>query len=68
MLQGSSGDQHEAAERLADAIEATAHGYAALLTDQPGSPDPADIDRVAGHAANGTRALILGRTALQTVG
>ena len=55
----------EAAERLADAIEATAHGYAALLTDQPGSPDPADINRAAGHAANATCALIHGRAALQ---
>jgi AcrR family transcriptional regulator len=58
----------EAAELLADAIEATAHGYAALLMDQPGSPDPADIDRAAGQAANATRALISGRAALRRTG
>jgi AcrR family transcriptional regulator len=58
----------EAAVLLADAIEATAHGYAALLTDQPGSPDPADIDRAAGQAANATRALISGRAALRRTG
>ena len=54
----------DAAEELTDAIEATAHGYAALLTDQPGSPDPADIDHAAAQAANATRALIRGRAAL----
>lgn len=54
----------ELAAELADAIEATAHGYAALLTDRPGAPGPADIDRTAGQAANATRALIRGRAAL----
>jgi len=54
-----------AADQLADAIEATAHGYAALLTDQPGSPDPAAIDRAAAQAARATLALIRGRAALQ---
>ena len=54
-----------AADLLADAIEATAHGYAALLTDQPGSPDPAAIDRAAAQAARATLALIRGRAALQ---
>jgi AcrR family transcriptional regulator len=54
----------DAAEQLADAIEATAHGYAALLTDQPGAPDPADVDRAAEQAASATRALIHGRAAL----
>ena len=58
----------EAAEQLTDAIEATAHGYAALLTDQPGLPDPADIDRAARQAANATRALISGRAALRPTG
>lgn len=53
-----------AADQLADAIEATAHGYAALLTDQPGAPDPADVDRAAEQAASATRALIHGRAAL----
>ena len=60
------GGDARAAERLADAIEATAHGYAALLTDQPGLPDPADIDRAAEQAANATRALIRGRAALSS--
>lgn len=58
----------DAAEQLTDAIEATAHGYAALLTDQPGSPDPAEIDRAARQAANATRALIEGRAALGLTG
>jgi AcrR family transcriptional regulator len=54
----------DGAEQLADAIEATAHGYAALLTDQPGPPDPGDVNRVAKQAAGATRALIQGRAAL----
>jgi AcrR family transcriptional regulator len=58
----------DAAEQLAEAIEATAHGYAALLTDQPGSPDPADIDRVVEQAARTARALIQGRAALRVTG
>ena len=52
------------ADHLADAIEASAHGYAALLTDSPGPPDPADVDRAAEQAARTTRALIRGRAAL----
>lgn len=58
----------DAAEQLADAIEATAHGYAALLTDQPGSPDPAAVSRAAGQAASATLALIRGRAALREDG
>jgi hypothetical protein len=58
----------DAAEQLTDAIEATTHGYAALLTDQPGRPDPADIDRAAKQAAHATRALIHGRAALRLTG
>jgi AcrR family transcriptional regulator len=58
----------DAAEQLTDAIEATAHGYAALLTDQPGSPDRAEIERAAEQAARTTRALIQGRTALRVSG
>jgi len=54
----------DAAERLADAVEATAHGYATLLTDQPDSPDPAAVDRAARQAASATLALIRGREAL----
>jgi WHG domain-containing protein len=58
----------EAAEQLAEATEATAHGYAALLTDQPGTPDSAGVDRAAKQAASATRALIQGRAALQASG
>jgi AcrR family transcriptional regulator len=58
-------DDPDAAEQLGDAIGAAAHGYAALLTDQPGAPDPADVDRAAEHAASAARALIQGRAALE---
>jgi AcrR family transcriptional regulator len=58
----------DAAEQLTDAIEATAHGYAALLTDQPGAPDPADIDRAAEQAERTARALIDGRASLRSSG
>ena len=53
-----------AAEQLADAIEATAHGYATLLNDKPASPDPVEVNRVAAQAARATFALIRGRAAL----
>jgi AcrR family transcriptional regulator len=52
-------------EQLGDAIEAAAHGYAALLTDQPGKPNRADVESAADQAARATRALIRGRAALQ---
>lgn len=55
----------DAAEALGDAIEATAHGYAALLTDGPETPARTDIERAAERAAQATRALIEGRTALR---
>lgn len=55
----------DAALQLASAIEATAHGYAALLTDQPEPPDPAAINRAARQAASATLALIKGRAALR---
>jgi AcrR family transcriptional regulator len=58
----------DGAEQLADAIEATAHGYAALLTDQPGALDPAEVERAAEEAARATRALIEGRAALRAPG
>ena len=54
-------DDSRGAEELADAIEATAHGYAALLTDQAGTLDPADVERAAEQAERATRALIRGR-------
>src|SRR5262249_2001788 len=57
-------DDPDGAEQLANAVEATAHGYAALLTDQPGTLDPVDVERAADQAASATRALIQGRAAL----
>src|SRR5262245_42084807 len=57
-------DDPRGAEELGDAIEATAHGYAALLTDHPGTLDPADVARAAEQAERATRALIRGRAAL----
>jgi AcrR family transcriptional regulator len=57
-------DDPRGAEELGDAIEATAHGYAALLTDHPGQLDPADVTRAADQAERATRALIRGRAAL----
>jgi AcrR family transcriptional regulator len=53
-----------AAEQLADAIEATAHGHATLLNDKPATPDPVEVNRVAAQAARATLALIRGRAAL----
>jgi AcrR family transcriptional regulator len=61
-------DDPVAAQALADAIEAAAHGYAALLTDGLATPAPADIDRAASQAAKATRALIQGRRAFGTSG
>lgn len=58
----------EGAEELTDAIVATAHGYAALLTDQPEPLDPRDIDRAAVQAASATRALVEGRAVLRRLG
>lgn len=52
------------AEELGDAIEATAHGYAALLTDHPGTLEPTAVARAADQAERATRALIRGRAAL----
>jgi AcrR family transcriptional regulator len=57
-------DDPRGADEFGDAIEATAHGYAALLTDEPGTLDPADVARAAEQAARATRALIRGRAAL----
>jgi AcrR family transcriptional regulator len=54
----------EGAERLADAIEAVAHGYATLLLDEPDAPEAADVERAASQAAAATLALIRGRDAL----
>ena len=54
-----------AAGQLEDAIEAIAHGYATLLTDQPGSPDAGAVDHAAGQAARAVLALIRGSSALR---
>ena len=61
-------DEPAAGGALAEAIEATAHGYAALLTDGPVAPARADIDRAASQAAKATRALIQGRAAMRAPG
>ena len=61
-------DDPAAAGALAEAIEATAHGFAALLTDGPVAPARAAIDRAASQAAKATRALIQGRTAMRASG
>jgi AcrR family transcriptional regulator len=58
----------QAAEQLSNAIEATAHGYATLLTDQPGHPTPKDVDRSAAKAESAVRALIRGRAELRAPG
>jgi AcrR family transcriptional regulator len=57
-----------AAERLGDAIEAIAHGYAALLTAEPEPLAARDVDRVARQAADATHALINGRRAFVSNG
>jgi AcrR family transcriptional regulator len=62
-----AGDQ-AAAQRLGEAIEAIAHGYAALLTAEPGPLAAREVDRVARQAADATRALIKGRAALASSG
>jgi len=55
-----------AAEALADAIEASAHGYAMLLTDgEYGQGDDA-VNATAEKAIASARALIAGRQALRT--
>ena len=56
-----SGGPGPAAEELASALEATAHGHATLLLDSgPGPPDE-DVERTAERAARATRALIESR-------
>ncbi len=57
------GDQ-AAADALATALEATAHGYATLLLDGDAEPDAAAVTAAADGAAAATRALIAGRQAL----
>jgi AcrR family transcriptional regulator len=55
-----------AAEALADAIEASAHGYAMLLTDGEYGHGPDVVSATADRAIAAARALIAGRGALRT--
>jgi len=55
-----------AAEALSDAIEASAHGYAMLLTDGEYGHGPDVVGATADRATAAARALIAGRGALQT--
>jgi AcrR family transcriptional regulator len=50
-----------AAEELASALEATAHGHATLLLDSGPGPSDEDVERAAERAARATRALIESR-------
>jgi AcrR family transcriptional regulator len=54
-----------AAEALASALEATAHGHAALLVDGEYGEGPDAVRAAADRAASATRALIEGRRALR---
>jgi AcrR family transcriptional regulator len=55
-----------AAEALSDAIEASAHGYAMLLTDGEYGQGPDVVSATADRAIASARALIAGRRALRT--
>jgi AcrR family transcriptional regulator len=55
-----------AAEALSDAIEASAHGHAMLLTDGEYGQGPDVVDATAERAIASARALIAGRRALRT--
>ena len=55
----------EAAEELADALEASAHGHAMLLLDGSYGEGAAAVERAEARAARVTLALILGRAALR---
>jgi AcrR family transcriptional regulator len=64
-LEVCDGDSAEA-EALSDAIEASAHGYAMLLTDGEYGQGPDVVDATAERAIASARALIVGRRALRT--
>jgi AcrR family transcriptional regulator len=64
-LEVCDGDSAEA-EALSDAIEASAHGYAMLLTDGEYGHGPDAVDATADRAIASARALIAGRRALRT--
>jgi hypothetical protein len=54
-----------AADALADAVEATAHGYAMLLIDGEYGAGPEAVDTATAKATAAAQALIVGRRALQ---
>ncbi len=58
----------DAARALADAVEATAHGHAALLRDGDYGEGPEAVRAAADMAARATLALIAGRGALRRLG
>jgi AcrR family transcriptional regulator len=58
----------DAAKALADAVEASAHGHAALLRDGDYGEGPEAVRAAAGMAASATLALIAGRGALRRLG
>ncbi len=58
----------DAAKALADAVEATAHGHAALLRDGDYGEGPEAVLAAADMAASATLALIAGRRALRRPG
>jgi AcrR family transcriptional regulator len=64
-LEVCDGDSAEA-EALSDAIEASAHGYAMLLTDGEYGQGPDVVGATADRAIASARALIAGRRALRT--
>jgi AcrR family transcriptional regulator len=65
VLEVCDGDS-AAAEALSDAIEASAHGYAMLLTDGEYGQGPDAVDATVDRAIGSARALIAGRRALRT--
>jgi AcrR family transcriptional regulator len=58
----------DAAKALADAVEASAHGHAALLRDGDYGEGPEAVRAAADMAASATLALIAGRGALRRLG
>jgi AcrR family transcriptional regulator len=64
VLQVCDGDA-DAADALADAVEASAHGYATLLLDGEYGEGPDAVNAAAAKAVASARALIAGRQALR---
>jgi AcrR family transcriptional regulator len=64
VLEVCDGDAAEA-EALADAVEASAHGYATLLIDGEYGEGPDAVNAAAAKATASARALIAGRQALR---